>query len=556
MSTNEHNEQSELQKKLDKVTPEQLHDITPGQLFATVAAVGYLAEQMQKDQAPEPLPDVERQQAINLQPLPPLTILTSSQLDAKGKKLQAVALGDDPALNPSSPDFDPQAYKDKLQELAPQITDAYYTLRQYQNGVLQTMLDVMQPAVLEGMIKSPEIIKELGKTLQTMKAAVIDMLADALGEDESKELLPYIMQALDSPKYADTSEDTSAEDWQQLIQEARQLREDAERQQYTGKKTTKHNVLQSRELALPFDIFNEAQNNARNQINGQITMLPVAADHRQTVGKGKERHTITKELTSFYSISFADTLPPEIAKHLDYFDRLVYGAIDSVMHCTGCDIMTIPQIYRAMGYSGNPTQKQIDEIWHSLQKMQGAFIWYDFVQEQTAYPNSDYSNIGTKGQAGEALLSIKAVKVKMNGEKVDAIRVMDAVLPIYRAARARGHQVAAVPIECLQLPGKMRRENRTLAIVFAALEQISKMKHPRKTASDKLLYSTIYSKCGLPAEGGTATERKQRQRVRDTLFDYLEHLKKIGYIDGYRESKAGEAPGVTILYHTDALPGG
>lgn len=548
MSTNEHNEQSELQKKLDKVTPEQLRNISVGQLFATGAAVRHLVELLRKNKTAEPLQDVEKRQAIKLLPL---TILTSSQLDAKGKKLHGVALGDSPALDPSSKDYNPAAYKDTLQELAPQITEAAELLRQYTSDTMQIMVDTAATALLEHLQTS-----ELLKVATNMRDTFTSKLTAELGEDESKELLPYIMQALNSPKYEDIDEDNEAELWQQLIQEARQLREDAERQQITGKKTTKHNVLQSRELALPFDIFNEAQNNARNQINGQITMLPVAADHRQTVGKGKERHTITRELTSFYSISFADTLPPEIAKHLDYFDRLVYGAIDSVMHCTGCDIMTIPQIYRAMGYSGNPTQKQIDEIWHSLQKMQGAFIWYDFVQEQTAYPNSDYSNIGTKGQAGEALLSIKAVKVTMNGEKVDAIRVMDAVLPIYRAARARGHQVAAVPIECLQLPGKMRRENRTLAIVFAALEQISKMKHPRKTASDKLLYSTIYSKCGLPAEGGTATERKQRQRVRDTLFDYLEHLKKIGYIDGYRESKAGEAPGVTILYHTDALPGG
>ena len=333
------------------------------------------------------------------------------------------------------------------------------------------------------------------------------------------------------------------------------------RENYTGRKLKTHNVMQSKELALPFDIFNPVQNEARNQVNGQITMLEVSADHRQLVGTGKDRHKETIKLSSFFSINFSETLPPEIAKYLDFYDRLVYGAIDSIMHTSG-NLMTLIQIYRAMGYSGEPNSSQIDEIWNSLQKMQGAFIWYDFTMEQKIYKKSDYSNIGIfdketgrpKPQAGEALLSIKAIRnVYINGNQVDAIQVTDAELPLYRAARARGYQISAVPIECLQLPGKMRRNNKTLALVFAVLETITKLKNPRKEAHPKMLYSTLYEKCGIPAEGGTASNRVQRQRVRDTLFNYLEHLKKIGYIDGYREDTDG-APGVIILYTEDALP--
>ena len=126
MSTNEHNE---LQKQLESVTPEQLRNISVGQLFATGAAVRHLVELLRKDKTAEPLQDVEKRQAIKLLPL---TILTSSQLDAKGKKLHGVALGDSPALDPSSPDFDPQAYKENLQEIAPQITEAAELLRQYE----------------------------------------------------------------------------------------------------------------------------------------------------------------------------------------------------------------------------------------------------------------------------------------------------------------------------------------------------------------------------------------------------------------------------------------
>ena len=54
MSTNEHNE---LQKRLESVTPEQLRNISAGQLFATGAAVRHLVELLRKDKTAEPLQD-------------------------------------------------------------------------------------------------------------------------------------------------------------------------------------------------------------------------------------------------------------------------------------------------------------------------------------------------------------------------------------------------------------------------------------------------------------------------------------------------------------------
>lgn len=554
MNTNEHNEQSELQKKLESVTPEQLRNIKPGPLFDTVAAVGYLAEQMQKDQAPEPLPDVERQQAINLQPLPPLTILTSSQLDAKGKKLQAVALWDDPTLNPSSPDYNPQAYKDKLQELAPQITDAYYTLRQYQNGVLQTMLDIMQPTVLEGMIKSPEIIKGLGKTLQTMKAAVIDMLADALGEDESKELLPYIMRALDSPKYADTSEDTSeekeAELWQQLIQEARQLREDAERA-FTLKAISEHRVINNYSLAFPFNNLNSAHNSARD-INGQIKLFEIPADHKKPIitGKGKSKKVRyeTQKISVYYGIYFAETLPPEIARQLDQTDALLYGGLDACMQVNG-NLITFNELYKAMGYTRKPDDKEKAEIIERLTKMEGGHIFIDRHEERAAYKDSSFTDVGKISATWKeytAMLHFKIMhNVKINGQTAeDAILILDDKLPLYTAAEDAHYQLADVPVKCLQLDkAHFKRTNINLAMMFYVLRQISKMKNANdhKTAP-VFTYKTLYENCGLPATGGTKTEQKNRERLRNTFFKYLEYLKNIGFITEY-ETKDKDEPG-------------
>ena len=510
MSTNEHNEQSELQKKLDKVTPEQLHNITPGQLFATVAAVGYLAEQMQKDQAPDPLQDVEKQQAINLQPLPPLTILTSSQLDAKGKKLHGVALGDDPTLNPSSPDYNPQAYKDKLQELAPQITDAYYTLRQYQNGVLQTMLDVMQPAVLEGMLKSPEIIKELGKTLQTMKAAVIDMLADALGEDESRELLPYIMQALDSPKYADTSEDTTAEDWQQLIQEARQLREDAEKRaaglpQLDGEK------IKTAEWAIS-KISRELWDSTRGQIEGQYVLLV------DTIPQLRDTATVV-------TIN-AEALPREL-RALPEYDRRVWTAVISLW-AAGCRCVTASNVYYAMGNDGRPAPKQLDRIDTAMYKMGLMKAKIDNMNE------ADRSNYALYWGGEFYILPNEKIWAinPANGQKVEAYLLPTDKPRLLHYAEAR-NQVRKIRREVLCTP--TNQNDSGIKLDDYLIDRIIDRKD-RRADSNKILYSSVFELLG--------TKSNHKQQIIDKIKRVLDYFVQIGFIDHWREAGKKESPGV------------
>ena len=546
-------EQEKLRRQLEELTPEELKQLPVNRYVATLQALDIVQDIMQGKREPEQLQGeiLERTQIALL----PFELITSSIAMDKGgeKKGQAVAILYSDDLNPSKPQFDAKAYREELQELAPQIEKANELINQYGIHVAQVMLaaipQALKDAAAELLANIPGAVNSLRRQVETI--AGIDW-----------DLIDYIGQVLDSPKYAelnakveaehwDMSDLQKADEWQDILQEAKKLKAAAETTQllYNLKEIKHHPIMKSKALALPFDPFNTAQNNAR-QVNGQITMLPIAADHKTKKGKGEERHTVKQELTSYYSISFAETLPPEIARKLDQTDALLYGGLDACMQTNG-NLLTFPELYRAMGYKKKPDAEEKAELIRRMQKMQGAFVYFDFAQEQAAYKNSDYANIGKSWKEGTPLLHFETREdVFVNGQQVDdAIIILDAELPLYRAARNQNYKIADVPIECLQLPGRMQRNDRTLSMVFYTLRQISKMKEPKDTKTEHtFLYSTLYERCGVKAEGGTDADRKERQRLRDNFFKYLDHLISIHHIAGYREKRTDEGkPGTKIF---------
>lgn len=329
-----------------------------------------------------------------------------------------------------------------------------------------------------------------------------------------------------------------------------------------GARVTRHHLIKDHELSLVFDIFNEAMND-RRQINGQITMLPVKADYTKPITtRTGRKSTEINQVTSYYSINFAETLPQDISRRLTPTDRLLYGAMYSNQCATG-PIMTIRQLGRTMGYKGDLNDDQTAEIWKNLQKMQGAFIWYDFHEEREIYKGSEgYENIGIEGKAGEPLLTFRALKgVTINGVPTDDAIEIIGDLPLYRLAERRGNRVADLPIECLQLPGKMQRTDKNLSMVFYVLEMLEAIKKPRKdqayTIKNKILYNTLYEKCGINTDK-TGTGRKARADFKKKLFLYLDHLKEINYIKAYKEEtteSTGEV-GIKFYFEKDTTAGG
>lgn len=439
-----------------------------------------------------------------------------------------IALYDKPELNPLERKYNASDYLEELQKLQADIFEAVELLNMHFELTERRKQKAEQEETGKG---------DLVKSLQTIGKYFVDNVP---GFDW--ELLPYIVAELDKPETAakfnlNAPFDTTRPEWLELIEAAKAEKIKSQfLPEIVGKKITEHSLIKSKELALPFDIFNKEQNDARD-INGQIKLLPVTTDqHIKVDGKIE-----TIQTTSYFSITYSEALPENIAKRLDYFDRLVLGAVDACLKTNG-QYMTIRQIGRAMGYQGEIKGEKKEAIINSLIKMSGAWIWYDFTQEQTIYPQSNFSNIG-KPHIGENLINLKIrTDFELNGQFVDVVYVLEPELLLYRKAREQNYRVAQIPIECLQI-GKMKRTPQNLAIIFHILEQITRNQAKQNI---KILYSTLYNKCGLPESGGSQTTINKRGDVKKTLYKYLDILLNNGYIEGYKEENKDKTPGVII----------
>lgn len=443
-----------------------------------------------------------------------------------------IAFTDNPALNPCKENFDSVKYKKVLTEIKGDILEAGELIEEQQKS--------QERREAAKSLNNGEFFKNLQSIGEYSKGQL---------QGIDWELLPYIAEEMEKPETVakfDLKADFNpmAPEWQELIQAAIKEKSKAEKLKsyfapaIIGRKITDYSFLKSKELALPFDIFNPELNDKRD-MNGQIKLMPITTtQHRIKDEKGKDIQT-----TSFYSIYFSEGLPDHIAKCLNYTDLLVLGAIETCLQTIG-QTMTVRQIAKAMGYTGDITDETIKNIISSILKMGGAWIWYDFKEEQALYPNSNFSDIGSP-EAYEQMITAKIIKnYEYKGQKFDLVHILEPELPIYRAAKDHNHRIEKIPIKCLQLPGKMHRNQENLAIIFFVLERITLNQTDGETS---LLYNSLYSKCGLPETGGTKTTINKKGRIRNNLFKYLEHLKSIEYIEGYEEQKENKKPGVRII---------
>lgn len=457
-----------------------------------------------------------------------LDILPLTLIKNKNDNFYVAIEEEEPALDPTNPEYNQEEYASKLLSLENQVRTYYELITSY-NYMASIKLNEMAGRDFKN--HSLEIFEAIDNIKEWAKKTLPGV---------DWEILPYVLEEIDKSDYKKTPDKTlldlqNSPQWEEILENARKAQrqgKDAGR----GKPTKDYPLIRSKELSMPFLNFNPFLVEARDEINGQIKLLEISADT-------KENGKLVK-LSTFYSISFSESLPPEIDKMLNNYDRLVYGAIQGLRQAQG-DLMTLPQIHRAMGMTGSMKQSQKKELWNSLNKMRGAFIWFKFDEERKHYRNSaGYENIGS-GELGAALLNFKARRNWIiNGNPVDdAIQILDD-LPLYEAASTRRH-ITKIPIECIQLPGSTRRSERNLAIMFFVLERISFAKKYHE-ANTKLTYEELEQRCGLAPNSKGNNARAERKRIIDALIKYLDHLKGLDYIKSYEEEKKDGTRGIII----------
>jgi len=244
---------------------------------------------------------------------------------------------------------------------------------------------------------------------------------------------------------------------------------------------------------------------------GQLKMWPLKV----------EKDGSEKELNIMYAIDFSDleAAGVTITKRLLPFDKRVYIAISALFNA-GNNIISLTQIYYAMGNTGKPAAYQIQKIQDSITKMTGARVYVDNAQEVTVYKYPRFKYDGP-------LLPIERATAIVNGKIADAAIHIFREPPVMTFAKQR-RQITTITVKALQSP--ISKTDANLLIDDYLIERIAKAKRTSKGV--KILYSTLF-------EAAQIKTYKQKDRAPEKIETYLKHYKACGLISGYSMLKDG-----------------
>lgn len=457
----------------------------------------------------------------------------------------------DPRLNPSSPEFDQELYNKALEEaggreamtrsLKEAIQKISDTAREAGAALARNAANAMEGMKIVSSFIGDIVNSEYYKLLKEAVTALqkyatehreeqeqLQLFYDILEEPQDPELAFYIGEVLDErgetmgELLARIKENgqTQAEAATEILEEARKRLADAKKAaevietiEEIRAELPQIVTKQTDKLDYPLDkpnsvIWNLLQASAPDgQLRIDITTTPKGGD-------------------IYYGINFAE-LPAElkITKQLTTFDKRCYVAAASLFQA-GNDIVSATQIYKMMGNKGRPGDRDLQQINDSLTKMGTARVYLDNQREiKTA---KGYKHFRYDGP----LLPFERLSAYINGQLSESAIHLFREPPLMSFARQR-KQITTITRELLESPISKTEQN--LRIDDYLIERIGHMKNPKSKTPRKMLYATIFDKCGI-------TEKKQKQRAPEKIKKYLTYYKKCGYIRGYKE----EADGIKI----------
>lgn len=233
--------------------------------------------------------------------------------------------------------------------------------------------------------------------------------------------------------------------------------------------------------------------------------------------RGRKKDPVQVEV--LYSLDFSSLENVSITRKLEPYDKRVYLAIAAIFN-DGYDVMSIQQIYNAMGYTGRMSATDIKKINAAITKMNGARIYIDNITEHNAYKYDHFKYDGV-------LLPMERIQAIINGQPVDAAIHIFREPPMVSFARDR-KQITTLDIKLLDTP--LSKTNANIQLEDYLLEQIAHIK--KGTIRNKMLYATIYEKTGI-------TQKKQRQRAPEKIKQLLTHYIACGHITDFRDTGDG-----------------
>lgn len=253
------------------------------------------------------------------------------------------------------------------------------------------------------------------------------------------------------------------------------------------------------------------------------TLYPIDKVNSVTYGRSVEDYEKTLEINVAskksdkavnvtYSVNF-EALGASVSRRLSHFDKQVCIAA-AAHYAAGNNVVSLSQIYTAMGNNGRPSPRQIAKIGASIDKLAKTEITIDNTEEAIAYKGRK------KVVDKEMIIACKRRDAYINGHlTVGAIFMYDLPAPI-RFARDRG-QIITLDLKVLQSPMNKTEENLTLQDYM--IRRISRKGDPRR-----ILINTLLSKLG-----GQGSKQK-KWRTLEKVKALLEYYKEIGFIADFK----------------------
>lgn len=245
----------------------------------------------------------------------------------------------------------------------------------------------------------------------------------------------------------------------------------------------------------------------------------LAIDFEMATEKDKRRG---KKVPLSYSINFealGDDLP-QVIKRLTVYDKRVYIAVSALFNAGGL-VVSPSQIYHAMGYTGECGSTDAQKILTSVKKMAKAWIYINNSYEAQVYKRYlvfDYDGY---------LLPCEFRPAYINGKYTDTAIWLYREPPLITFARQR-RQITTIDVALLQSPvsktdANMRIEDYLLERISRAQNEDDKKKKADRARQCRILFKTLYERCGIPNKPATDKEKKEKQRAPKKIAQYLDH---------------------------------
>lgn len=401
-----------------------------------------------------------------------------------------------------------------------ELNSPFTSLVSAANLIDNAAIDALKNVILQGVTASFFTEERLNAFSQQLQAA--HELVEQI-----RELQPYIEKELSKPEYEGmtfdeliktTDADQTADSLFSKVLEAARAARDAE----AVKEEIPHaTITKARTIEYPLDKPNQIiWNLLEKDTKGQVTF---------NMAKNGSR----KQILTYYSINFDGLSDIQITKRLLPFDKRVYIAVSALFNA-GNNVITLSQIYYAMGYTGRPGTTDLEKINDAITKMTTARIYFDNQQEAEKYKYIHFKYDGS-------LLPLERGTVIVNGQLADAAIKIFREPPLITFAKQR-QQITTFDVKLLQSP--ISKTDANLSIEDYLIERISREKNRKGAHSCRILFKTLYVHAGIADKPKTNTEKQQKKRAPEKIKKYLTYYQEQEFISRFTT----EADGITVYW--------